>query len=523
MDTRMYVMTHKKIAPIENPIYHILHVGKKGKEDLDYQGDDTGNNISEKNTNYCELTGIYWLWKNCGCDIIGICHYRRFFCENEKLLDKEYIEKTIDKYPIIAPETTSVYNGTLKESYEFVHIGKDLELCHDVIKEKYPQYLEAYDYAINGYLFTLGNMWITKKEIFDKYCEWLFDILFEVEKRIDISDYDDYQKRVMGFLAERLFRVWLCMRPENIYEQPVKMIETKDFNNSLKKLELKRKLVRLNMDFFISYWLAEQTGDGLIESFDCSDDFDGGKIPVWVTWWQGMDKAPEVVRLCVESLKRNLPSESVALRIITLDNCMDYVTFTDEIINKFNEGKIDYTHMSDILRAELLYRYGGMWIDATYLVTQKICKNNFIDGKLHTIRYETPIWDEDITQGRWSINYWIAPKHHKLFRFLTEAYWYYMETKAQFEDYFLTDYLVNMAIELMPDIEEELLQNVPCSQDVIKYAKKINNPCDNEEYKLFKQKAPLYKLNRRNEYEKYNIVGKKTIYGYLKDEILVNE
>ena len=60
---------------------------------------------------------------------------------------------------------------------------------------------------------------------------------------------------------------------------------------------------------------------------------------------------------------------------------MDYVTFTDEIINKFNSGKIDYTHMSDILRAELLYRYGGMWIDATYLVTQKICEKNFIDNK----------------------------------------------------------------------------------------------------------------------------------------------
>ena len=82
MDVRMYVMTHKKIAPIASSIYHILHVGKKGKEDLGYPGDDTGDNISEKNTNYCELTGMYWLWKNCNCDIIGICHYRRFFCEN---------------------------------------------------------------------------------------------------------------------------------------------------------------------------------------------------------------------------------------------------------------------------------------------------------------------------------------------------------------------------------------------------------------------------------------------------------
>lgn len=523
MDVRMYVMTHKKIAPIASSIYHILHVGKKGKEDLGYPGDDTGDNISEKNTNYCELTGMYWLWKNCNCDIIGICHYRRFFCENERLLDKEYIEKTIEQYPIIVPGTTNVYNGTLKESYEFMHVGKDLELCHDVIKEKYPQYLEAYNYIINGYMFTLGNMWITKKDIFDKYCEWLFDILFEVEKRIDISGYDDYQRRVMGFLSERLFRVWLCTRPENICEQPVKMIETKDFNNSFKKLELKRKLVKLEMVFFISYWRTKKTDNGLIEPFACNDDFNGGKIPVWVTWWQGMNNTPEVVSMCIESLKRNLPYESVTIRIITLDNCMDYVTFTDEIINKFNSGEIDYTHMSDILRSELLYRYGGMWIDATYLVTQKICEKNFVDNKLHTIRYNKPIWDEDITHGRWSINYWIAPKHHKLFGFLTEAYWYYMETKGKIEEYFLTDYLVNLAIELMPDIEEEFLQNEPCAQNIINDAKKINMPCDDEEYLLFKQRAPLYKLNRRNEYQEYNIVGKKTIYGYLKEEILGNE
>lgn len=301
------------------------------------------------------------------------------------------------------------------------------------------------------------------------------------------------------------------------------MIETKDFNNSFKKLELKRKLVKLEMDFFISYWRTKKTDNGLIKPFACNDDFNGGKIPVWVTWWQGMNNTPEVVSMCIESLKRNLPYESVTIRIITLDNCMDYVTFTDEIINKFNSAKIDYTHMSDILRAELLYRYGGMWIDATYLVTQKICEKNFIDNKLHTIRYNKPIWDEDITHGRWSINYWIAPKHHKLFRFLTEAYWYYMETKGKIEEYFLTDYLVNLAIELMPDIEEEFLQNEPCAQNIINDAKKINMPCDDEEYLLFKQRAPLYKLNRRNEYQEYNIVGKKTIYGYLKEEILGNE
>lgn len=91
MDTRIYVMTHKAIEPISNDIYLPLHVGKKGKEDLGYPGDDTGDSISEKNNHYCELTGLYWIWKNVRCDIVGICHYRRFFVKDEHILEKDYI------------------------------------------------------------------------------------------------------------------------------------------------------------------------------------------------------------------------------------------------------------------------------------------------------------------------------------------------------------------------------------------------------------------------------------------------
>ena len=84
MDTRIYVMTHKKIEEIPDSMYITMQVGKKGKEDFGYLGDDTKDHISEKNPFYCELTGIYWLWKNIDCDVIGICHYRRYFVKDEK-------------------------------------------------------------------------------------------------------------------------------------------------------------------------------------------------------------------------------------------------------------------------------------------------------------------------------------------------------------------------------------------------------------------------------------------------------
>ena len=77
MDTRIYVMTHKEIDEIGDEMYIPLHVGRASGKTFGYTGDDTGDHISEKNPYYCELTGIYWLWKNVRCDIVGICHYRR--------------------------------------------------------------------------------------------------------------------------------------------------------------------------------------------------------------------------------------------------------------------------------------------------------------------------------------------------------------------------------------------------------------------------------------------------------------
>ena len=176
MDTRIYVMTHKKIAVIPDPAYVPLHVGRAGSGELGYIGDHTGDHISEKNPRYCELTGLYWLWKNVRCDIIGICHYRRYFVREEKLLDRAYIEDKIASYPIIVPNSSCVKDADVREHYAKRHYTKDLDLCREVIAEQYPAYLSAFDFAMETILVSVGNMWITRKDIFDRYCAWLFDI-----------------------------------------------------------------------------------------------------------------------------------------------------------------------------------------------------------------------------------------------------------------------------------------------------------------------------------------------------------
>lgn len=515
MDTKIFVMTHKKIDKIDNEIYIPLHVGKTGKEDFGYLGDDTGDNISEKNASYCELTGLYWLWKNVKCDVIGICHYRRFFTRDEKLLDKAYIEQKMEKYPIIVPNSSSVKEESVYAQYAKIHHGcKDLDICREVIAEKYPQYLPAYDFTMKARLVSVGNMWITKKDIYDRYCAWLFDILFEAEKRIDTTGYDAYQRRVMGFLSERLFRVWLMLQPEKITEENVKMIEPADFHNADKKVDLVYQYVKLKMSPILKLYQSGAMQASLAQSKICSDNFEG-KLPIWICWWQGEAEMPEMVRCCYDSLKQNLPADRVAIRLITLENCMEYVTFTEAVIRKFNEGKITYVHLSDILRAELLYRYGGMWIDATYYVSKPIPETIFQRETIYTLRYQKPIWNGDITQGRWSANLWYVKKKKLLFQFLMECLWYYWETEEQIVDYFLIDYVIALALENFSELREELEQCEFCSDVVFELQKQVNLKYTPERWQQLFRDSVFYKLNRRMDYQKANLVGHQTIYGRI--------
>ena len=111
MDIKILVATHKQYWMPEDKIYLPIHVGRVEKADLGYLGDDTGDNISAKNANYCELTGLYWAWKNLKCDYIGLCHYRRYFAhavsgsdmEKKKLaiLQRTDYEKLLKQYDVI--------------------------------------------------------------------------------------------------------------------------------------------------------------------------------------------------------------------------------------------------------------------------------------------------------------------------------------------------------------------------------------------------------------------------------------
>ena len=210
MKIQLYVVSHSEedIQTIRNDeIYTPLFVGRNGKDNLGFCSDDSfEGNISSKNKDYCELTGLYWMWKVSDADVIGLCHYRRYFKgKNGKLIEKDEIMKYLNDYDIILPKKSDLIKGSYWETYEGHYLYSALEITREVLEENSPEYLETFDKMLNQSSFSNYNMFIAPKDIVNEYCSWVFPILEEVENRINVDEYP----RVFGLISEAIFNVWI--------------------------------------------------------------------------------------------------------------------------------------------------------------------------------------------------------------------------------------------------------------------------------------------------------------------------
>lgn len=232
---------HKSFPHSEAPIYFNMQVGKAlSKETLPFTGDDTGDHISELNPFFCELTALYWMWKNQPLpDYIGLCHYRRYFdlsrawYHNKKELKTAYDSKRVapeqaesvllkglESHDIILPRRIRL-KRKLEEDYIYHHIKEEWVILMDTLKEKYPE-----DYEVARRFFPQErylhpyNMFVTSRSVFLSYMTWLFDILMSVNRQLKRSEYA-YQKRSIGFMAERLLNLYVKSRNLTVKELPV--------------------------------------------------------------------------------------------------------------------------------------------------------------------------------------------------------------------------------------------------------------------------------------------------------------
>ncbi|MFT9117739.1 MAG: DUF4422 domain-containing protein [Sporolactobacillus sp.] len=253
MSVRILVATHKKYRMPSDPMYLPLQVGREGKINLGYVGDNSGDNISSKNQNFCELTAVYWAWKNLNADIIGLVHYRRHFCDQsflvrffnskwEHILAQKTVLDLLDKYDVILPKKRHYWIETSKTHYAHAHNVRDLDQTRKIIAKKYPDYIKSFDDMMNKTASHRFNMFIMKRPIFNSYCEWLFDILLQLEKDIDISSYSSKEARVFGYISERLIDVWINRNAIDYIELPVMFMEKQNWIRKIYNF-LKRKFI----------------------------------------------------------------------------------------------------------------------------------------------------------------------------------------------------------------------------------------------------------------------------------------
>lgn len=254
MDSVIMVCAHKRDMWLENKPYMPIQVGRAiAKVDLGIASDDEGENISNRNRNYCELTAIYWAWKNLPKSVryVGLSHYRRYFDFAEQGPARAKNKIRASEFAALdhsVPEVEELMKGVdvvmscpyqvrypVGIHYCVKHRVSDYLALRGVVAEKYPEYMPAFRKTMRSCEMSLANMFIMRRELFDNYCEWLFGVLFEVERRVEVSK-DPFQMRVFGFMAERLMNVWARHNALRVKHLPVWVVVDEKMKKSRTKV-----------------------------------------------------------------------------------------------------------------------------------------------------------------------------------------------------------------------------------------------------------------------------------------------
>ena len=242
-----------------------------------------------------------------------------------------------------------------------------------------------------------------------------------------------------------------------------------------------------------------------------------GRMPVWICWWQGISEAPELVQRCIARMEKMF-GDKADIRIITFDNYRQYIAFSETVAEKFNKGCISMTHLSDILRAQLLCRYGGLWIDATYYIWD----DRFIDAlcqfPFFTQKQGGELNELDIVSGRWANNFMKGPAGFPLFGFMVEAFELFWSKYDEVLNYFLFDYIIAVCYEQLPEIRMIMGAcpvNNRFSQVLADWG---NEACDPHKLELLTADTWLFKLTYKKRFSMQTSDGQRTYYAALLEE-----
>ncbi|MBQ9526966.1 MAG: capsular polysaccharide synthesis protein [Fretibacterium sp.] len=232
---------------------------------------------------------------------------------------------------------------------------------------------------------------------------------------------------------------------------------------------------------------------------------------IWTVWWQGEDNLPEVVRLCHASVRRHCGDHP--FKVLTQANYQEYVTLPGCVMEKFQAGAITITHLSDIIRFALLSQYGGLWLDSTVFVADRIPEDVFT-AEYYTVRRALTPRNRNVAQDRWTNFLHAGQKGNVLSCFVFDFFIEYWKTQPHLIDYFLIDYAIELAYEELLECKK-LLDAVPiCEDDLYRLEDIMNKEWNPSVFESIRTSALFSKLAWRKNGRK-KILGKETIYGHL--------
>lgn len=233
------VAAHKAYQMPGDPCYLPLHVGAAlhPEVDLGFQRDNGGDNISEKNQAYCELTGLWWLWKNVEADYKGLVHYRRLLGSPtrggkdpyDRVVTGDELLSLLEEHGIVLAKRRNYYIETVYNHYAHTFDARHFDECREVLSEHCPEYVPAWDCLMRSRGAHIFNVFVMRTDLLGAYCSWLFPILSDLEERIGFDGMDAFQMRWPGRVSERLLDPWLKTNNLDYAELPVVSPEPVDW------------------------------------------------------------------------------------------------------------------------------------------------------------------------------------------------------------------------------------------------------------------------------------------------------
>lgn len=246
----------------------------------------------------------------------------------------------------------------------------------------------------------------------------------------------------------------------------------------------------------------------ILDTSDTPDTPDAN-YPVWLYWEQGEDNMPEIVQICYLSLLQNRNNHPVYL--LNKENYKEFVQLPNHILEKRENGIISIAHFSDILRTSLLSHYGGLWLDATILVTSPLPA---FEQELFSLKNHTDY--EYISQFRWTGFLLYCKKGNILFRFVEKLLNSYWEKENTLIDYLLLDYVIDMAYEHIPEVKR-MIDQIPFSNEGIWCLSRLCH-CPTAFnlalYQQLTQKTQFHKFTAKDHY----FTEANSTYKYLKNK-----